>query len=127
MAVENLDVPHNTALKPTPILKLCRAMRYIFCILVCLAAANITPLAQETARASVFEYAIVKWNGTDRLYYSLPNQFELVQMKDRKVPMPKDAQPEEFWLTYAANEMAKQGWEAVNLNSRRILFRRVKK
>ena len=46
---------------------------------------------------------------------------------DRKVPIPKDAQPEEFWLAYAANEMAKQGWEAVNLNSRRILFRRVKK
>lgn len=102
-------------------------MKYIFCILVCLVLANITPNAQETNRASVYEYAIVKWDGPDRLYYNLPNQFELVYMKDRKVPIPKDAQPEEFWLAYAANEMAKQGWEVVNLNSRRILLRRVKK
>jgi hypothetical protein len=98
-------------------------MKYLFCILVCLALASVTPRAQDSART----IAIVKWDGPDRLYYNLPDQFELVQMKDRKVPIPKDAQPEEFWLAYAANEMAKQGWEAVNLNSRRILFRRVKK
>ena len=102
-------------------------MKYLLCILACLFVANITPNAQETARAPVYEYAVVKWDGPDRLYYNLPDQFEFVQMKDRKVPIPKDAQPEEFWLAYAANEMAKQGWEAVNLNSRRILFRRPKK
>jgi hypothetical protein len=102
-------------------------MKYLFCILVCLAFASVTPRAQDSARTITYEYAIVKWDGPDRLYYNLPDQFELVQMKDRKVPIPKDAQPEEFWLAYAANEMAKQGWEAVNLNSRRILFRRVKK
>ena len=102
-------------------------MKYIFCVLVCLAVANVTPDAQESSRALVYEYAIVKWDGPDRLYYNLPNQFELVHMKDRKVPVPRDAQEEEFWLAHAANEMGKQGWEAVNLNSRRILFRRVKK
>jgi hypothetical protein len=102
-------------------------MKYILCILACLVIANVTPNAQEPARASVWEYAIVKWDGPDRLYYNLPNQFELVQMKDRKVAIPKDAQPEEFWLAYAANEMAREGWEPVNLNSRRILFRRAKK
>ena len=80
-------------------------MKYLLCILACLFVANITPNAQETARAPVYEYAVVKWDGPDRLYYNLPDQFEVVQMKDRKVPMPKDAQPEEFWLAYAANEM----------------------
>ena len=100
-------------------------MKYLLCILTCLLVASVTPNAQESART--YEYAIVKWDGPDRLYYNLPGQFEFVQMKDRKVPIPKDAQPEEFWLAYAANELAKQGWEAVNLNSRRILFRRVKK
>jgi hypothetical protein len=38
--------------------------------------------------------------------------------------LPKDAQAEEFYLTKAANELAKQGWEALNIDSRRILFRR---
>ena len=100
-------------------------MKYLLYILTCLLAASVTPNAQESPRT--YEYAIVKWDGPDRLYYNLPGQFEFVQMKDRKVPIPKDAQPEEFWLAYAANELAKQGWEAVNLNSRRILFRRAKK
>ena len=100
-------------------------MKYLLCILTCLLIASVTPNAQESART--YEYAIVKWDVPDRLYYNLPDQFEFVQMKDRKVPIPKEAQPEEFWLAYAANELAKQGWEAVNLNSRRILFRRVKK
>jgi hypothetical protein len=100
-------------------------MKHLLWILACLLVAGIAPNAQEPTRT--YEYAIVKWDGPDRLYYNLPDQFEFVQMKDRKVPIPKDAQPEEFWLAYAANEMAKQGWEAVNLNSRRILFRRVKK
>ena len=102
-------------------------MKHLLCVLVCLALASATVPAQDPPRAAACEYAIVKWEAQDRLLYNLPNQFELVHMKDRKVPFPKDAQEEEFWLAYAANEMAKQGWEAVNLNSRRILFRRAKK
>jgi hypothetical protein len=76
---------------------------------------------------SQYEYAIVKWDGPDRLYYNLPNKFELVYLKQKKVIIPRDAQEEEFCLTWAANDMAKDGWEAHNLDSRRILFRRVKK
>ena len=41
-----------------------------------------------------------------------------------KFPLPKEAQAEEFYLTKASNELAKQGWEALNIDSRRILFRR---
>jgi hypothetical protein len=102
-------------------------MKHLLCVVVCLVLASINVQAQDSTRAVAYEYAIVKWEGQDRLLYNMPNQFELVHMKERKVPFPKDAQEEEFWLAYAANEMAKQGWEAVNLNSRRILFRRAKK
>ena len=102
-------------------------MKHLLCVLICLVLASTALRAQDATRAVAYEYAIVKWEGQDRLLYNMPNQFELVHMKDRKVPFPKDAQEEEFWLAYAANEMAKQGWEAVNLNSRRILFRRPKK
>jgi hypothetical protein len=38
--------------------------------------------------------------------------------------LPREAQAEEFYLTKAANELARQGWEALNIDSRRILFRR---
>jgi hypothetical protein len=74
-----------------------------------------------------YQYAIVKWDGPDRLYYNLPNKFELIYLKQKKVIIPKDAQEEEFCLAWAANDMAKDGWEPHNLDSRRILFRRVRK
>ena len=102
-------------------------MKHLLCILACLVLATAAPRAQDSARAVAYEYAIVKWEGQARLAYNLPDQFEFVDMRERKVPLPKGAQEEEFWLAYAANELAKQGWEAVNLNSRRILFRRPRK
>lgn len=79
--------------------------------------------AQEKAAAQKFEYAMIKWDGPDRIQYILPDKFELVRMAE-KHPLPKEAQAEEFYLTKASNELAKQGWEAVNIDSRRILFRR---
>jgi hypothetical protein len=71
-----------------------------------------------------FEYAIVKWDGPDRLFYNLPNKFEVIHLEKTGVTIPKEANEEEYCLSIAANVMAKDGWEAVNLNSRRVLFRR---
>ena len=79
--------------------------------------------AQEKVAPQKFEYAMIKWDGPDRIQYIFPDKFELVRLGE-KHPLPKDAQAEEFYLTRAANELAKQGWEALNIDSRRILFRR---
>ena len=88
----------------------------------------LAPLAQsqDKATAAKYDYAVVKWDGPDRLYFNLPDKFELVHLTRTGVQVPKEAQAEEWCLAYAANKMAKDGWEAVNLNSRRILFRRAK-
>lgn len=81
----------------------------------------------KPARSAVkYEYAVVKWDGPDRLYYNLPSKFELVHIENEGVKIPRDAQNEEFCLAYAANKMAADDWEPVNLDSRRIVFRRVK-
>jgi hypothetical protein len=82
--------------------------------------------SQEKSAPGKYDYAVVKWDGPDRLYYNLPDKFELVYLSKTGVEVPKGAQAEEWCLAYAANKMAKEGWEAVNLNSRRILFRRAK-
>ena len=71
-----------------------------------------------------YEYAIVKWDGPDRLYYNLPDKFELIHLDKGGIRIAKDAQEEEFSLAYACNHLAKAGWEPVNLDSRRVLFRR---
>lgn len=81
-------------------------------------------MAQDKSRPARYEYAIVKWDGPDRLFYNLPNKFEMVHLAERGTAIPKDAQNEEFCLAAAANIMAKDGWEPVNLDSRRIVFRR---
>lgn len=82
--------------------------------------------AQNSTTAAKYEYAIVKWDGPDRLFYNLPDKFELVHITKSGTKIPGDAQEEEWCLAYAANKMAADGWEPVNLDSRRIVFRRAK-
>jgi hypothetical protein len=81
---------------------------------------------KSPAAAPKYEYAVVKWDGPDRVYYNLPEKFELVYLSKTGVKIPQGAQAEEWCLAYVANVMAKEGWEALNINSRRILFRRAK-
>lgn len=102
-------------------------MKKIICLgalllLGSLALTTTTVPAQD--KVQKYEYAIVKWDGPDRLYYNLPDKFEMVHLEEKGTKIPKDAQNEEYCLALAANIMAKEGWEPVNLDSRRILFRR---
>jgi hypothetical protein len=80
--------------------------------------------AQEKA-VPKYEYAIVKWEGDDLLLFNMPGRLEKEHLVQQGVPIPKDAPPEEYCLTAACNRMAKDGWEPVNLDSYRIVFRRV--
>lgn len=82
--------------------------------------------AQDRKVLQAYEYATVKWDGPDRLFYNLPNKFELVHLRQAGVQIPRETQEEEWCLMYAANKMAQDGWEPVNFDSRRILFRRQK-
>lgn len=82
--------------------------------------------AQNKPDQPRYEYATVKWDGPDRLFYNLPDKFDLVHLEKLGVKIPNDAQAEEWCLAYAANKMAADGWEPVNLDSRRILLRRAK-
>src|SRR5262245_19019397 len=79
----------------------------------------------QTGAAPRWEYAMVKWDGPDKMQYITPGKFEYVRMYDQGLARPKDAQEEEFCLTMAVNKMAQEGWDPINLDSRRILFRRI--
>src|ERR1043165_9702774 len=89
-------------------------MKKILFIVAVLAAMlfTLTP-SSHAADAVKWEYAIVKWDGPDRLYYNLPDKFELVFLSKTGVMVPKDAQAEEWCLAYAANKPAKEGWETM--------------
>ena len=105
-------------------------MKKILLIAAVLAAIWLCNTHQSTAldrpAGGKYEYAIVKWDGPDRLYYNLPDKFEMAHIAKTGVKIPGEAQEEEFCLAYAANKLAADGWEPINLNSRRILFRRAK-
>ena len=104
-------------------------MKKLLMIIPLLIAALVWTTHRGTAQdkpATKYEYAILKWDGPDRLFYNLPDRFEMVHIAKSGTKIPGDAQEEEWCLAYGANKMAQDGWEAVNLNSRRILFRRAK-
>ena len=84
---------------------------------------TITAPTQDKAAAQQYEYAMIKWDGPDRIQYILPDKFEVVRL-GKKFPRPDGAQEEEYYLAMATNELARQGWEAMTLDSRRILLRR---
>lgn len=87
---------------------------------------NLPLTAQPGASRQNWEYATVKWDGSDRLYQHFPESFQLVRLSDFGVAIPNEAREEEFCLNWAANKLAEEGWEAVTLDSRRMLFRRAR-
>jgi len=80
--------------------------------------------AQERKAPQKYECAIIKYDGPDRIQLILPNRFENLRLYKQGVVLPKEAQDEAFCLAYAANELAKEGWEPVGIDSTRVLMKR---
>jgi hypothetical protein len=93
---------------------------------VLLASVTHTGAEEKTvsARVQQWEYAWVKWDGPDRMAYIFPDKCDVVRMTEQGYQAPKNVDEEQYYLCMAANKLAKDGWEPVNLDSRRILFRR---
>jgi hypothetical protein len=98
----------------------------IFAVATLVAALSTVFVArgQQPAVAPRYEVATVKWDGPDRLQFLTPQKSESIRLFKTGVQLPPEIRDEEFCLTWAANKMALDGWEPVNLNSTRILFRR---
>ena len=108
-----------------------RLLRLLVAILMLSSSTRLLAADQPMARDRMppteqYEYAIVKWDGPDRLYFNLPDKFELKYLSKEGVTIPREAQAEEFCLAWAANKMAGEGWTPTSFDSRRILFRRAK-
>ena len=80
--------------------------------------------AQEKASAQRYECALIKWDGNDKVCVNLPGKSDIWHVFELSgTRTPKDMQDEEFCLAWTANKLASEGWEPVNLDSRRILLR----
>jgi hypothetical protein len=98
----------------------------ILAILAAMALASNSLIARAQSRAAAkFEYAIVRWEEPDRLYYNYPDgRSELVYLLKTGQKIPESASAQEYCLAQACNFLAKSGWEPLNLDSQRIVFRR---
>jgi hypothetical protein len=93
-------------------------------IAVWLAASHLVT-AQALPTGGRHEYAVIKWDGNDKVCVNLPDKSEIVRVYETSsTRTPKDMQEEEFCLAFMANKLAKDGWEVVTLDSRRLVFRR---
>ena len=64
----------------------------VLLVLILLAVgASFPARTAENSSAQRYEYAVVKWDGPDRIYYNLPDRFELVYLTRTGVTIPKDA------------------------------------
>jgi len=81
--------------------------------------------AQNKAPALHAEYAVIKWDGSDKVCVNLPSKSEIIHVYELSGSRtPKEMQEEEFCLAFMANRMAKEGWEVAAFDSRRLAFRR---
>ena len=97
----------------------------VIIVAMALAGSSLIVSAQSRNAAAKFEYTIVRWEDPDRLYYNYPDgRFELVYLFKTGQKIPESASAQEYCLAQACNFLAKSGWEPVNLDSQRIVFRR---
>lgn len=81
--------------------------------------------AQEKGSPQRLEFAVIKWDGNDKVCVNLPNKSEIYHVFELSSNRtPKDMPDEEFCLAWTANKLAKEGWEVVTLDSRRLVLRR---
>jgi hypothetical protein len=87
--------------------------------------ASLFSTAQEKAPTRQPEYAIIKWDGGDKVCVNLPSKSEILHVYELSSSRtPKEMQEEEFCLAFMANKLAKDGWEVAAFDSRRLVFRR---
>jgi hypothetical protein len=79
------------------------------------------PKAQSSQRC---EAAMIKWDGGDKIQIMTPAKSEVIRVFQAGGQRVTDIPEEEYCLTWAANMLAQEGWELVNLNNRRILMQR---
>jgi hypothetical protein len=87
--------------------------------------ASLLSTAQVKAPAMHREYAVIKWDGSDKVCVNLPGKSEIMHVYELSGSRtPKDMQEEEFCLAWMANKLAKERWEVVAFDSRRLVFSR---
>lgn len=86
-------------------------------------AASLFSTAQVKVPAGRPEYAVIKWDGSDKVSINYPGKSEIMHVFELSGSRtPKEMQDEEFCLAWMANKLAQDRWEVVAFDSRRLVF-----
>jgi hypothetical protein len=80
--------------------------------------------AQGRSAPQQYEYAILKWDGPDRIQICYPDRFESYRVFEKGIGLPKGAHDEEFCVNYGVNLLARDGWQAIQLHATRVMLQR---
>ena len=80
--------------------------------------------AQQKPAAAKFEYALLKWDGPDRIQIFYPDRFDYYRLFEKNPKPPKEAHDEEYCVNIVINNLAKDGWQPIQLHATRVLFQR---
>ena len=96
----------------------------VLIVVTLVAGRGVWVAAQDKLSAQKYEYALLKYDGPDKIQIFYPDRFEFMRLFEKGHKLPKDAHDEEFCVATAVNTMAKDGWEPIQLHATRVLFRR---
>ena len=92
-------------------------------LIVCFAGGRLIH-AQDRGGRQQYEYALLKWDGPDRIQICFPDRFESYRVFEKGAGVPRGAHDEEFCVNYAVNILAKDGWQAIQLHATRVMLQR---
>ncbi len=92
-------------------------------LILCLTGSMLLHAQDKTSRQQ-YEYALIKWDGPDKIQVFYPDKFDYYRVFEKGNVLPKNAHDEEFCVNLAINTLAKDGWEAIQLHATRVLLRR---
>jgi hypothetical protein len=102
------------------------ALSSVVAVLLCAGAAFMMKAQDKPlgTAAPTYEYTLMKWDGPDKIQLFYPDKFEFYRVFEKGIKLPKNAHDEEFCVDWVINNLAKEGWEPVQLHATRVLFRR---
>ncbi len=80
--------------------------------------------AQDKPVHQRYEYALLKWDGPDRIQIFYPDKFDSFRVFEKGNVLPKNAHDEEFCVNLVVNDLAREGWEPIQLHATRVMLRR---
>lgn len=83
-----------------------------------------SPVLAQSVATQTYEYAVIKYDGPDRIQLILPDSTEFIRVFQTGAKLPKNIHDEEFCVNWAVNHLAKSGWEVVNLHATRVMLKR---